>query len=104
MQPKDSAISPMPSPEDAGTDADHMIAGFQAAFQRAPEGEHTFAGHQDDIVLCAHKLADAAAGGVVKAQEVGFDLPRAVIPAEDGNDVFVQGRPDRGPWEWGRNS
>lgn len=48
-------------PEDAGTDADHMIAGFQAAFQRAPEGEHTFAGHQDDIVLCAHELADAAA-------------------------------------------
>lgn len=78
-------------PEDAGTDADHMIAGFQAAFQRAPEGEHTFAGHQDDIVLCAHELADAAAGGVVKAQEIGFDLPRSVIPAENGNDVFVQG-------------
>lgn len=77
--------------KDAGADADHMIAGLEAAFQRAPKGEHAFAGHQGHIVPGAHELADAAAGRVVKAHEIGFDLTGTVIPAENGNDVFVQG-------------
>lgn len=77
--------------ENARAHGDHGIARLQAAFQRAPEGQHPFARHEYDVVGRAHESGEAAAGGVVEAHEIGFDLTGTVIPAEYGDHVLVQG-------------